>query len=319
MSTPEFKQAIEDVLSYVLAMDDQPSTTWDDIKVAGVASDVGMSFFSSLEPFNRRLLEAMPLEDQPMFASNAFRMYPEEAARVAPNLDICSINDGVDDGGDVLPDVRFTLTRARVVPPAKLRGRVLGTSNLNLELTSAFVMRDLRYVTTRSYVGKVGTAFKVLEYTDRRVSRLSRETCLSVEKSALMYVGIGVARRYTWSVRFGFPSTPSINLMTDAVGVLELLKLRDVKQSRRRDAIVHWVAEHWRRKRRDPEARIRVRPHLRGKTHFTWDGLICEVTPSAADVESNARGEGPATPPWETTDGADETTDGADAAEVRKP
>lgn len=296
----EFKTAIEHVLSYVIAMDDEPSDVLRSIKVVKVA-DVNMGFFSGLEPLHHQLLAAMPpaLLERALISTNSFRTHPAEARRVAPSLDISMIVDATDHDGARAADIRFSLSRTRVVPPSVLRGRIKGASDLNLELTSALVKRDLTYVTTRTYLAKMGSEFRALEYTDARISHLPLDAKRNVEACANMTVGIAVARYYTWGVRFGFPGSPSIHLMTDPTGACELLKLRDVSKGKRRDALVHWVSEHWRKNRKNPDALIRVKPHLRGKTHFSWDGLLCQVLPSAADIEANARGEGPAEAPWD--------------------
>ncbi len=72
-------------------------------------------------------------------------------------------------------------------------------------------------------------------------------------------------------------------LTTDAVGIRELLMLRDRDIGTRRAAIRHWVIDH---DRRLPNGRIiRVKAHLRGKTEFSWRSWNVNIEPSKHDIE----------------------------------
>lgn len=85
---------------------------------------------------------------------------------------------------------------------------------------------------------------------------------------------------HCWNVRLSMPDSPGLLLATDPVGVRELLKMRDVPEGRtRRQALVHWVSEHWRKNRKDPSVEHLVREHLRGATDCDWFGLHCKVLP----------------------------------------
>lgn len=297
----EFKTAIEDALSFVIATEDQPAKFFGNQRVALTAPGVTIDYFSNLEPLQSKLLAALPpvVIEQRLVPRNALKDHPAESARVLRSLDVSWITDTINDDGSPSDRDRFSLSRIRTVPASTLRGRVKLVSSINVEFTSALVRRDLTYTTTRTYLIKSGSEFRTVDYTDARISRLSPSSGRSLEVATNMVVGIGVARHYSWAVRLGFPGSPSINLLTDPTGALELLKLRDNAKGKRRDAIVHWVSEHWRRKRNDPSISTRVRPHLRGKTSFSWDGLICEVVPSPADRDSYASGGGPALAPWD--------------------
>jgi hypothetical protein len=90
-----------------------------------------------------------------------------------------------------------------------------------------------------------------------------------------------------WTVGFRIGDSPRVRLHTDAVGVAETFRFRDLPDGRkRRAALLHWVADHWRADRRDTEAEVYVRKHLRGSTGFRYGDLACDVSASAEDAEA---------------------------------
>jgi hypothetical protein len=104
---------------------------------------------------------------------------------------------------------------------------------------------------------------------------------------AMAVLGQTLARK-EWSVRVRLSdATPSVCLFTDPAGVLAFFRLRDVPPGKsRRDALAHWVREHYRRSRVDPDAAIRVREHLRGTRAFRWHGMGVEIQIPEADKSS---------------------------------
>lgn len=79
-------------------------------------------------------------------------------------------------------------------------------------------------------------------------------------------------------------SAPRVSLMTDPTGVKELWKFRDVPDgAKRRDALLHWVNEHWRKKRHDPDVEGYVRSHLRGSRVFQHGSMSITVDESEED------------------------------------
>lgn len=95
-----------------------------------------------------------------------------------------------------------------------------------------------------------------------------------------------LAAQGTWQVRLRFaPKTASISLLTDPVGVRDVFRFRDVPEGKeRRDALAHWVRDHWRQKRDDPDAEIYVREYLRGQRSFSWHGLNVEIAIPHSDI-----------------------------------
>jgi hypothetical protein len=74
------------------------------------------------------------------------------------------------------------------------------------------------------------------------------------------------------------PQTPSVGFFTDAEGVKDFFRFREIPEGKaRRDALLHWVGSHWRKTRKDPEVEAFVREHLRGKRDFHWHGMSVEI------------------------------------------
>lgn len=102
--------------------------------------------------------------------------------------------------------------------------------------------------------------------------------------------GIELRREYLWSVLLGEEGLPRARFVTDALGVREAFRLRDIPPGReRRTALKHWVRQHWRQQRIDPEAKSWVRAHMRGAVDFAWNGLSCRIEPSREDHRRNQK------------------------------
>jgi hypothetical protein len=98
----------------------------------------------------------------------------------------------------------------------------------------------------------------------------------------IMAVRAQTLARDTWSVRVRLSdATPSVNLFTDPRGVLNFFRFREIPAGKaRRDALIHWVQDHWRRKpeaSEDADAVIHVREHMRGQRVFRWHGMEVEI------------------------------------------
>jgi hypothetical protein len=88
-----------------------------------------------------------------------------------------------------------------------------------------------------------------------------------------------------WLVKTRFDAVcPSLTLLTDPLGVKEFWKLRDIPAGKkRRVALLHWVEQHWRQTRNDPDVELFVRKHLRGASEMTLGQFKAEITPSRND------------------------------------
>ncbi|MGA1784668.1 MAG: hypothetical protein ACO39R_04730 [Pontimonas sp.] len=89
-----------------------------------------------------------------------------------------------------------------------------------------------------------------------------------------------------WLVKTKFDEVcPSLTLLTDPTGVKEFWKLRDVPEGKkRRSALLHWVEQHWRQTRKDPDVEAYVREHMRGERRLTLGKFEAEITPSVEDT-----------------------------------
>lgn len=89
-----------------------------------------------------------------------------------------------------------------------------------------------------------------------------------------------------WLVKTRFDAVcPSLTLLTDPTGVKEFWKLRDAPVGRsRRAALLHWVENHWRQQRNDPDVEVFVRKHMRGATSLEQGQFTAEITPSVRDT-----------------------------------
>ena len=101
---------------------------------------------------------------------------------------------------------------------------------------------------------------------------------------------IALRQRYEWGAALGLPGGPSVRFDTDPTGVKAIFRIRDLPEGKdRREALKHWVLDHWRQHRSDPELEIYVRAHLRGAVQFNWRGLECELLASRFDQEKHER------------------------------
>jgi hypothetical protein len=97
--------------------------------------------------------------------------------------------------------------------------------------------------------------------------------------------GLGQSLGCYWQVLTKFDEVcPSLTMLTDPTGVKEFWKLRDIPAGKkRRDALLHWVNDHWRKKRNDPDVEHYVRKHLRGSESITYKSFSAKIIPSEKD------------------------------------
>jgi hypothetical protein len=105
------------------------------------------------------------------------------------------------------------------------------------------------------------------------------------------HLGMQFGERYDWYVLIGFEELPKLQVFVDAHQVRSLFEIKKVKDPiEGRKRLVHWVANHRRRKPTSPapdaanqEEWIKVCEHLRGCYEFEWKGLNCWLIPSQFD------------------------------------
>lgn len=96
-----------------------------------------------------------------------------------------------------------------------------------------------------------------------------------------MLVSLQFSQRYNWTAYLrAFEGTPRLAIACSAQDGRKLFRARDLPPGKtRRDALRHWVTEHY----RNADTPIGVRSHFRGQDTFDWRQLQCELAPSEYD------------------------------------
>lgn len=103
-------------------------------------------------------------------------------------------------------------------------------------------------------------------------------------KQQKVFLGCVFMEPAFWVARVALDSAPPLSLITDPTGVKELWKFRDIPEgAKRRSALLHWVSDHWRMDRHDPDVEVYVRKHLRGCRSFAHGDLVVDVQESRED------------------------------------
>lgn len=112
---------------------------------------------------------------------------------------------------------------------------------------------------------------------------------INVRFVAPFMCGLTQSIKSYWQVATRFDDVcPSLTLLTDPTGIKEFWKLRDVPAgAKRRSALLHWVSDHWKQMRHDPDVEHYVRKHLRGAQQFTQGSFSARITPSEVDTIEN--------------------------------
>jgi hypothetical protein len=130
----------------------------------------------------------------------------------------------------------------------------------------------------------------LLEFTNGGMRCISSDSDKLFEEKGISFLapflcGLAQSLGSYWLVRTRFDDIcPSLTLLTDPTGVKEFWKLRDVPDGhKRRSALLHWVHQHWRQTRKDPDVEAFVRKHMRGETAVKQGKFEAEITPSKRD------------------------------------
>jgi len=179
--------------------------------------------------------------------------------------------------GEQLPAGKYILCRTRTVPLKSVRGLFKLTSEHVVERSAAFINEDGSYWTRRWWCQYSRGKWQICEGLPEHGDDLQIEVACS----------ICFSRDYEWVVKLGYAGLPSIKFVTDPAGARAVFRLRDIPEGRaRREALRHWVKSHWRAigKAEDATEEIKIAEFLRGQTKFNWNGLTCEIIPSAYDI-----------------------------------
>lgn len=237
-------------------------------------SRIPLSRFGSPVPFFPGAIEgALPPDERLFLPPSDF--VPDS---IGP-FDFSTVSYSSDEGA-------YSVRRTRTINLREVRGRVRRIYPQMVEVLAGRIETGDRreWWGGRGWFGWNGQRWAEVQRTDREpvplpTSHREGETIQMMQSAAF-------SSQWWWMASIGWVGLPSITLPTDAVGARAIFRLRDLPEGRkRRAAIRHWVAEHWRKRRKDPTEETNVRAHLRGETRFTWNGLSVRLRPSRIDLE----------------------------------
>lgn len=190
------------------------------------------------------------------------------------HLDVCFATPSISSS-------RYQINRVRTVRnPSLWRGQGPSPATRNVvEHSLAHVSESGSIQTLLSYVHRVAPQ----RWHPINVRQLYEASYMIETVSAGVQVALGLAftNFYWWKVELAFEGGLSVAIRTNPTGVRELFRLRDVPNgSNRRKALKNWVSQHWRSKHSEQSDLVFVRKHLRGSERFSWNGLLCQITPS---------------------------------------
>lgn len=194
-------------------------------------------------------------------------------------------------GNAIDSDALFSLSRWRRVTAPMVRGRVSRIWRYMCEASAAFVHDDGSWSSTDAAVfgSNDGARWMLASLNFPREGHESEKWSAKIK----MAISITLQRKIDWTVDLGFGSWSRIRIPTDPSGIRALLHDRDVAAGKnRRDAVVHWVSEHLRKKRKNPDDLAYVRAHLRGQREVVWQGMRCRINPLPERVTCSLCGTG---------------------------
>jgi hypothetical protein len=185
------------------------------------------------------------------------------------------------------PNPYIELMRISTVNPKDVRGQVLRVYPKMVRIDRATVGFTGMWSATFDYVGLVGKKWVILDDTQQyNTPRKGYKEWLQIALPRMMSTAFSA--RYEWHVAFGggIPNGPRLLLPTNPSDCLRLFNNRNLAPGKtRREALRHWVEQHW---RDDVTTGLAfIHHHLRGNTLFSWCGFDCELFVSAYDLEQN--------------------------------
>jgi hypothetical protein len=204
----------------------------------------------------------------------------------------------IDIAAVVRKDGYFLLDRVCTTNPSELRGKIKVVPTKIVTCSAARLFDDGTWDAEEGYYGLLGGKWRsistsvVSRQTQNGIlvrEKLSTKEINAVDNTSIsLSFSMALTERYSWHVAFGYggESEPRIILPTSPSGALDLFKTREIAAGRtRREALRHWVSNHYRSMVNDGIAY--VRDHLRGGTRFRWSDMECELMVSQFDLEKN--------------------------------
>lgn len=166
-----------------------------------------------------------------------------------------------------------------------IRGRVKQPyMPLILEVSLLGIHYDKRELSTIDYfIGSTnGFDWKVLF---PQVTNREKDYIKYTNECVRYAVGHQKKQQGEWAVLISKNKGMSIRFGTDTTGIKNVFKYRDVPTNKkRRETLLHWVGDHYRKSRNNPEDLIYIQEYMRGATKFEWAGFTCEIVPSKVDL-----------------------------------
>lgn len=255
-------------------------------------SDKRLSTFKEVEPFHPQFLDLQGDQEEERVPWDA------KPTDIGKPLNISIMGSVVAKDGDF----NYSLIKVRQVDAAEVRGQVRLTPPRIVTVKTAIVHPTKPPMSALTHLGHIGGAWQVIgpaAVWDRGILASTRNEIIQdgLTFTKLAY-GLAWTRQFFWRVVLQKEDTPSLSFNTDASGVREVFRLRDIPEGRtRRAALRNWVSAHWRQKRREPNDEVHIRKHLRGAQTFNWMGMACHIIPSPDEVQTAIRNgaKGPAT------------------------
>jgi|GEM_PF-6129241 len=188
----------------------------------------------------------------------------------------------------------FSLQRIRRVSASETRGETRGALPFMCKMSAGIVKND------GSWMSADGPIFGSIDGWTWSVISTRHDRALDESSRIRMAINIAAQRKLDWTVSLSFGHLPGVRIPTDPTGIRELFRFRDVAPGKkRRDALVHWVSEHYRQSRKDEDALTYVREHLRGQKTFRWREMSCSVAPISERVQCSVCADGLGPFGWE--------------------
>ncbi|MFI2136723.1 hypothetical protein ACH46I_18690 [Streptomyces griseofuscus] len=226
--------------------------------------------------------------------AEAFSLVDATHADVEENVDIftdatladlnhrvdCTVLGAITEGRFQVGVRRYVTVRRPHLPLPKLTRHVVASQRLMLD------RKEQVGYTSIVYYGTHGGGPE--SWVDLGSGRPLAEAHPGEWRALQIALGIQFNRDYLWYVHLKRPQGEAgVMIPTTPAGAHQLFRLRDVEPGEtRRRALIHWVAEHSRRIRKDTadETRTWVKEHVRGEVNFNWGDIAGTIFPAPADL-----------------------------------
>jgi hypothetical protein len=218
-----------------------------------------------------------------------------------PGFDVSSALTTQDDNGK--PQIE--LYRIRQESVRKARGHRIFSPHVASLYSCWIDVESGKYTSKRILVNKAGSDWVAIgsdtqyrhfarsKSCDGNIVTFGVDDNEGISSTCRLLLSLAFTRDVVWRVVFKSPAGISISISTDTAGAMAAFKNRQPNEiTGRRDALRHWVRQHYRSKptdEGDEPGRVIVRQHLRGRTPFRWFGIDCELVVSPFDLRRNER------------------------------